>query len=89
MKKIIVGFGAMIILAAMVASIPDEKVTPESSGENYMEIYITDEPIEVEFIEFEPIEIKVPLIELDFSDEEPTLITPSNTVKLLPGEEND
>ena len=78
MKKLIFGIGSVAAIVMLVAALSSEEVVEESSPNTFIVIDI--EPIEVEpveYIEFEPIEIRVPLTVLDFTNEEPTLITPA------------
>ena len=69
-------FGIMIILVsaviiggAITLSNNSSESTEAPAGEGMVM------PL-VDFIEFEPMEVKVPVTHLDFSNEEPTLITP-------------
>ena len=78
MKKLIIGIGSLATIVMLVTVLSTEEVVRNSEPNTFIVIDI--EPVEVEpveYIEFEPIEIRVPLTVLDFTNEEPTLITPT------------
>ena len=77
MTKLSIGLGTLAAIISLAVVLEEGKVASEDSQDSFATTDI--EPIEVvqvEYLEFEPIEIYVPLTVLDFTNEEPTLITP-------------
>jgi hypothetical protein len=68
-KTFIASIGVLTILAAGIIYLSGK---PKAYSESYQEGYTQP----AQYIQFEPMEINVPVQVFDFSDEEPMLITP-------------
>jgi|TARA_B100000073_G_C23633703_1_gene533645 hypothetical protein len=79
MKKKVIFFAvAAFALTAFFASNNTEVVTESTEGA-YGDYFRPDTSVPAQFIDFEPMEIIIPVSYYDFSDEDPMVITSGDT----------